>query len=114
LIIGQGMIVRGIIHSRADVFVNGEVEGELDVENNTLTIGPSGKVVASARARELEIQGIITGDVETTGTTSIRESGQLFGDVKTGGIVIESGAVLKGKVEIVAKSQRNPEVTHGE
>jgi len=89
------------------------MEGELDVANCMLTIGPNGKVSASARAREVVIQGIITGDVETTGTTSIRESGQLFGDVKTGGIVIESGAVLKGKVEIISKPEKGVEAGDG-
>jgi cytoskeletal protein CcmA (bactofilin family) len=114
LVIGQGMIIKGSIHSERDVFVYGEVEGELDVENCTLTIGPHGKVVASARAREVEIQGIITGDVETSGTTSIRHTGQLIGDVRTGGIVVEAGAVLKGAVEIVTRSERRPEAANGE
>ena len=122
LVIGKGMTVKGKIYSKLDVFVNGEVEGELDVEDHTLTVGPQGKVVASARARDMEIQGIITGDVETTGTTSIRHTGQLIGDVKTGGIVVEAGAVLRGAVEIVSPADRHhethtepqPEVLHGE
>jgi cytoskeletal protein CcmA (bactofilin family) len=114
LVVGEGMIIKGSIHSETDVFVYGEVEGELDVENSTLTIGPQGKVVASARAREVEIQGIITGDVETSGTTSIRHTGQLIGDVRTGGIVVEAGAALEGAVEIVARSERRSEAANGE
>jgi len=114
MVIGKGMVVKGTIHSGRDVFVNGEVEGELDVANHTLTIGPHGKVVASTRAGEVDIQGIITGDVETTGTTSIRHTGQLIGDVRTGGIVVESGAVLRGAVEIVTRSERATEAGDGE
>jgi cytoskeletal protein CcmA (bactofilin family) len=103
VVIGRGMIIKGSIHSKEDVFLNGEIEGDLDVENCRLTIGPDGKVVANARAREVDISGIMTGNVESTEKTSIRASGQLVGDVKTGGIVIESGALFKGKVEIVTK-----------
>jgi len=102
------MTIKGTIHSKTDVFLDGEVEGELNVENNRLIIGPHGKVLANAKAREMEIQGIITGNVETTGTTSIRESGRLMGDVKTGGILIELGAVVKGTIEIVCKSPSEP------
>jgi len=105
LIIGPAMTIKGSIHSKTDVFLDGVVEGELNVEGSRLTIGPHGQVLANARAREMDIQGIITGNVETTGTTSIRESGKLVGDVKTGGILIELGAVVKGTIEIVCKSK---------
>ena len=101
------MIIKGSIHSEEDVFLNGEVEGDLDVENCRLTIGPEGKVVANARAREVDISGNMTGNVESTERTSIRASGQLVGDVRTGGIVIETGARFKGRVEIVTKLEQN-------
>ena len=107
--IGKGLIIIGSIHSEQDVFLNGEVEGDLDIENCRLTIGPDGKVAANARAREVDISGILTGNVESTEKTRIRATGQLLGDVKTRGIVIEEGAHFKGKVEITTA-----ETTDGE
>lgn len=103
LIIGPGMSIKGTIHSERDVIINGEVEGELEALNCAITIGPHGKVFASAKAREVEIQGIITGDVEASGTTAIRETGQLVGDLRTCGIIVEAGAVLRGAIEIVPR-----------
>ena len=90
--IGKGMIIKGRIHSEEDVFLNGEMEGDLNIENYRLTIGPDGKVAANARAREVDISGTLTGNVESTEKTCIRASGRLTGDVKTRGIVIEEGA----------------------
>lgn len=113
-VIGQGIIIKGSIRSRQDLFLDGQMEGDLDVGDCTLVIGPNGRVVASARARVIDIHGTITGNVESTEKTSIRTSGQLVGDVRTGGIVIESGALLKGKVEIVTRPRQVPEVTNGE
>ena len=81
------MIIKGRIHSEEDVFLKGEMEGDLDIENYRLTIGPDGKVTANVRAREVYISGSLTGDVLTRG------------------IVIEEGACFKGKVEIVAKPE---------
>ncbi len=107
------MIIKGSIHSKEDVFLNGEMEGDLDVENCRLTIGPDGRVSANARAREVDISGIMTGNVESTEKTSIRASGQLTGDVRTGGIVIETGALFKGRVEIVTGLQQNRETQNG-
>ena len=114
VVIGQGMIIKGSLHSENDVFLDGEIEGDLDVENCRLMIGPHGKVVANVKAREVDIHGIMTGNVESTQKTSIRASGQLMGDVRSGGIVIESGALFKGKVEIVTKLQQSGEVRNGE
>lgn len=113
-IIGQGMIIKGTIQSKQDLFLDGEIEGNLDVENFRLTIGPNGKVFANARAREVEIQGKITGNVESAENTAIRTTGELVGDIRTGGIVIESGALLKGRVEIVSRNRQNGEVKNGE
>ena len=114
VVIGPGMIIKGNLHSEDDVFLDGEIEGDLDVENCRLMIGPHGKVIANVKAREVDIQGIMTGNVESTERTSIRASGQLMGDVRTGGIVIETGAQFKGKVEIVNQLPQRQEVRNGE
>ena len=90
------MIIKGRIHSEEDVILNGEMEGDLDIENYRLTIGPDGKVAANVRAREVHISGSLTGDVLTRG------------------IVIDEGAFFKGKVEIVASTEQTREVKHGE
>src|SRR5437879_122523 len=108
------MIIKGSIYSKQDMFLDGEIEGNLYVEDYRLTIGPHGKVVANARAREVEIQGRITGNVEASENTAIRASGRMVGDIRTAGIVIESGALLKGRVEIVPRIKQNGEVGDGE
>jgi len=100
-VIGKGMIIKGTIHSKQDVILHGEVEGVLDVENFRLTIGPTGRATANAKAREVDIQGSIDGDVDSTDKISIRTGGRLIGDIRTAGIVIEDGAYFKGAVDIV-------------
>lgn len=112
--IGQGTTIIGSIQSKQDLFLDGELEGDLDVENLSLTIGPHGRVVANAKAREVDIQGNMTGNVESSGKTFIRASGRLVGDVVTGGIVIETGAVFKGKVEILMRPDQGAEVKSAE
>jgi cytoskeletal protein CcmA (bactofilin family) len=100
-VIGKAMVIRGQITSREDMHVDGEIDGTLDMPNCRLTIGPSGKVGAGARAREVEVLGSIDGDVEASRKITIRKGGRLVGDLRTPGIVIEDGAYFKGKIEIV-------------
>lgn len=99
-VIGKAMVIKGHIRSRENMHVDGEVEGTLELSNSRLTIGPNGKVAANASAREVEVIGSITGDVEATHKITIRKGGRLIGDLKTPGIVIEDGAYFKGKIEI--------------
>jgi cytoskeletal protein CcmA (bactofilin family) len=100
-VIGKQMIIKGRIHSTQDIILHGEVEGELDVQNCRLTIGPTGKALANAKAREVDVQGLLQGDVQSTDKISIRTGGQLVGDIRTAGIVIEDGGFFKGNVDIV-------------
>lgn len=100
-VIGRGVMIKGRIHSRQDVILHGYVEGVLDVENYRLTIGPTGKVLANAKAREVDVQGSIKGDVDSRDKISIRSGGRLVGDIRTAGILIEDGAHFEGRVDIV-------------
>jgi|SwirhisoilCB2_FD_contig_41_16116549_length_691_multi_2_in_0_out_0_2 cytoskeletal protein CcmA (bactofilin family) len=106
-VIGQNMLIIGKVQSSEDLYVDGEVRGTLEADNCRLTIGPHGKANAGARAREVDVMGRIDGNVVTQEKISIRKGGQLVGDIKAAGIVIEDGAYFKGSIDIV---RRAPEV----
>jgi cytoskeletal protein CcmA (bactofilin family) len=113
-VIGRGTVIKGTVFSKQDIFLDGEIEGDLDVQNCRLTVGPHGKVVANARAGEVDVQGVIVGNVDAT-RISIRTSGRLEGDIRTAGIVIENGGWFKGRVDIVdPRVSVNGELKHGE
>lgn len=99
--IGKDMVIRGSIQSDQDLYVDGAVEGPVDARNSRLTIGPHGKAISGARAREVDVMGRVDGDVESTETISIRTGARLVGNVRTAGIVIEDGAYFKGSIDIV-------------
>ena len=103
-VIGKNMVIIGKVTSSEDLYVDGEVRGTLEVLNSRLTIGPNGKANAGAKAREVEVMGRIDGDVESVEKISIRKGGQLVGDIRAAGIVIEDGAYFKGSIDIVPKT----------
>lgn len=100
-VIGKSVIVKGQIYSREDLMVDGEVEGNVELQEHRLTVGPNGKVKASVKARELVVLGTIHGDCETSDKIDIRKEAKLVGDIKTSRIVIEDGAYFKGNIDIV-------------
>jgi cytoskeletal protein CcmA (bactofilin family) len=98
------MLIIGKVESSEDLYIDGEVRGTLQADNCRLTIGPNGKANAGARAREVDIQGRVEGNVTTDEKIAIRKGGQLVGDIKAAGIVIEDGAYFKGSIDIVRRS----------
>jgi len=98
-IIGESISVKGRIVSREELQMNGELQGELEMDGR-LTVGVKGKVDAKVKAREVIVAGSMKGNVEAAERLVLRKGAHLEGDVKTAGIVIEDGAYFKGGIDI--------------
>jgi cytoskeletal protein CcmA (bactofilin family) len=98
--IGKSVIIKGQLFSREDLYVDGEVEGSVEMQEHRLTVGPNGKVNAGVKAREIIVLGTIHGNVEVGDKIEIRKEAKLVGDIKTARIVIEDGAYFKGSIDI--------------
>ena len=99
--IGKAVKIVGQIFSREDLYVDGDVEGTIELIEHKLTIGPNGKVHAGVKAREVVALGTIQGNVEANDRIEIRKDAKLVGDIRTSRIVIEDGAYFKGSIDIV-------------
>jgi cytoskeletal protein CcmA (bactofilin family) len=109
--IGKAVRIVGQIFSKEDLFVDGDVEGTIELMEHKLTIGPNGKVHAGVKAREVVALGTVQGNVEASDRIEIKKDAKLVGDIKTARIVIEDGAYFKGSIDIV-KSE--PKSTQGQ
>jgi cytoskeletal protein CcmA (bactofilin family) len=99
--IGKAVRIVGQIHSKEDLYVDGDLEGTVEALEHKLTIGPNGTVHAAIKAREVVALGTIQGNVEATDKIEIRKDARLTGDIKTARIIIEDGAYFKGSIDIV-------------
>ena len=97
--IGPSMTVKGEVFSREELYVDGEIEGSIEMHHR-LTVGPNGKVRASVKAKEVVIEGSVHGNVTASDKIIIRVQGSLVGDIKTAGIAIDDGAYFKGSIDI--------------
>lgn len=99
--IGKAVKINGQIFAKEDLYVDGDVEGTIESQDNKVTIGPNGRVQAGIRAREVVILGQVQGNVEVSDKVDIRKDAKLVGDIKTSRISIEDGALFKGSIDIV-------------
>jgi cytoskeletal protein CcmA (bactofilin family) len=107
-ILGKSVILKGQIYGREDVTIDGEVEGTVELQEHRLTVGPTGKVVATIKAREIVVLGTVQGNIETREKIEIRKEAKVIGDIRTARIVIEDGAYFKGSIDIVRAEAPKP------
>ena len=105
-VFGPGMTIKGEVHSEEDLYVDGEIDGSIELREHCLTVGPNGKTHSSVRAREVVVLGSIQGNVEARDKIAIRKNGKLVGDIKTAGIIIDDGAYFKGSIDIVRSDSK--------
>jgi cytoskeletal protein CcmA (bactofilin family) len=98
--ISQGIRIKGEVTGTEDLFVDGLVEGKLNLTaSSCLTVGPNGNVKADLNAREIIVRGKVEGKVTARDKLHIGSTGEITGEVQTDRLAIEDGAMLRGKVE---------------
>ena len=99
--IGKSVLIKGQIFSKEDLVIDGNVEGSVEAQENRITIGPNGRVVANVKARDVVVLGQLKGNIEASGRVDIRKGANLIGDIRYAKIAIEEGADLRGSLEMI-------------
>ncbi len=98
--IGKSVLVKGELSGSEDLYIDGEVQGTVELKDHNLTVGPNGRVHANLNAKEIVVQGKVQGNVRASDKIEIRKSGSVVGDIITTRITIEDGAYFKGSIDI--------------
>jgi cytoskeletal protein CcmA (bactofilin family) len=98
--IGKGLFIKGEITGSESLYIDGKVEGSINLPGNRVTVGRNGQVAANISAREIVVLGKVRGNVSATDRVDIRAEGSLSGDVAAARISIEDGAFFKGGIDI--------------
>jgi len=105
--IGKSVVIRGELTGNEDLYLDGEIEGTINLRDHKLVIGPNGKIKATITARDIVLHGRVEGNVSATERVELKKACTLMGDVSTQRIVIEDGAYFKGSIDI--KDNKNSE-----
>ena len=90
--IGKSLVIKGEVTGSESLFIDGKVEGSINLPGNRVTIGRNGVVAANISAREIVIIGKVRGNLNASDRVEIRGEGSLTGDVIAQRIAIEDGA----------------------
>ena len=64
--ISKGLSIKGEITGTESLFIDGKVEGSINIPGNRVTVGKNGVVSASISAREIVVLGKLKGNVNAT------------------------------------------------
>jgi cytoskeletal protein CcmA (bactofilin family) len=98
--IGKSLVVKGEVTGSESLYIDGKVEGAINLPGNRVTVGRNGQVAANINAREIVVLGKVRGNVTASDRVDIRSEGSLTGDVTAQRISIEDGAFFKGGIDI--------------
>ncbi|MGB8010360.1 MAG: polymer-forming cytoskeletal protein [Terriglobales bacterium] len=98
--IGKSLVIKGEVTGSESLYIDGRVEGSINLSGNRVTIGRNGVVAANISAREIVVLGKVRGNITASDRVDIRSDGSLTGDVVAARISIEDGAFFKGGIDI--------------
>ena len=96
------------------LYIDGRVEGSINLAGNRVTVGRNGVVAANITAREIVVLGKVRGNLTASDRVDIRSDGSLTGDVVAARISIEDGAFFKGGIDIRKAGQQPGQKANGE
>ena len=105
-LISEACRITGVITGNCDFQVNGEVEGDCEIES-TLMLAKSGLWKGTIRAVNVIISGHVEGDILATGRVEITDTARITGTVSGEAIAVAEGAVVEG----IMKTTSQPEPT---
>jgi cytoskeletal protein CcmA (bactofilin family) len=106
--IGKSLVVKGEVSGSESLYIDGKVEGAINLPGNRVTVGRNGQVSANISAREVVVLGKVKGNINASDRVDIRSEGALTGDVIAQRISIEDGAFFKGGIDIRKPGQDKP------
>jgi len=104
--IGKSLVIKGEVSGSESLYIDGRVEGSINLAGNRVTVGRNGVVSANINAREIVVLGKVRGNLTASDRVDIRSDGSLTGDVVAARISIEDGAFFKGGIDIRKAGQK--------
>jgi cytoskeletal protein CcmA (bactofilin family) len=112
--IGKSLVIKGEVTGSESLYIDGRVEGSINLSGNRVTVGRNGVVAANINAREIVVLGKVRGNLTASDRVDIRSDGSLTGDVVAARISIEDGAYFKGGIDIRKGGQPTQQKPNGE
>jgi cytoskeletal protein CcmA (bactofilin family) len=80
------------------MIIDGKVEGEIESQSGTVTIGENAQIKGDVKAGEVKMYGTVEGSI-TSDRCELMTNSKLKGDIKTKKLTMQEGALLDGRMQ---------------
>jgi cytoskeletal protein CcmA (bactofilin family) len=105
----KGCIVKGKISFKGSVRIDGEIEGEINSEDN-VAIGEGAVISANIKAVSIVVAGAVSGELSASQRIELYPSAQVLGNLTAPRMVIHEGAVFEGSCIMQTKAAREERI----
>ena len=102
-LLSKNVKIEGEIEGPENFHVEGYIKGSIKLSGD-IFVGNTGIVEADVEAKNIVIQGEVTGNVLVRKQLEIHPSGKLIGDCSAASIDIKEGAVFEGRSNMIKSS----------
>jgi cytoskeletal protein CcmA (bactofilin family) len=99
-VMGPTLTFKGEIFGEENLVIQSEVEGLVDLRNNSVTIGKNGRLKADLYGKSVTIEGKIVGNIVGFDSVRITQTGSVKGNVTSPRVTLEDGARFKGSIDM--------------
>jgi cytoskeletal protein CcmA (bactofilin family) len=102
-LIGASIEIKGNLSGGEDLFVEGRVEGKIELAQHSVTIGPSGRIKADIQGRNIVVMGDVEGNLFGSEQITLRQSSTVRGNLVAPRVSLEDGSNFKGSIDMTSK-----------
>jgi cytoskeletal protein CcmA (bactofilin family) len=94
-LVGSGTTIKGDVFSSGDIRIDGTITGFLESKGKVV-VGSTGVIEGDVVCQNADISGNVRAKVSVTDLLTLKASSRITGDILTGKLAIEPGAIFTG------------------
>ncbi|HQQ96264.1 MAG TPA: polymer-forming cytoskeletal protein [Cyclobacteriaceae bacterium] len=100
-VIGKGTVLEGNIETYGNIRIEGRIHGNVKSKSK-IALGHSSHIDGNITAQNADVEGGVKGKIEISETLVLKATAVVQGDIITGKLVVEPGAVFNGSCKMGA------------
>ena len=97
--LSKTILIKGELHVREDLTVEGRIEGPVWCEDRAVTIASTAQVIGDVMARDITVFGRIAGQLLATDVVDVRAEASVTGRIVSKRFILNEGASFNGRAE---------------
>lgn len=102
----EGTMIVGDIKTKNDIRIDGILKGKI-ITSGRLVVGSTAKIEGNIDCANVDVMGVVLGDVQASGIVSLKAQAKLIGNIISNQLSIEPGVIFNGNCQMQRKDSHD-------